>query len=138
MKDSTDSSNTSPKGYLPLILNVYVTHICSMVSKFKLRCDFLSHKSSMKILIHVFNCFTSYTILLLFPLLFIILSLFLSLFHCHCFQLVVLLPEIIEITSFICSCRINYSSSKVKFRQASNLCKRVLVHTKLPLANKTK
>ena len=51
--------------------------------------------------------------------------------HFHGFQLLVPLPQFIEITfeSF---------ESKVRFRQASNCCKRILEVAKLAYANKTK
>ena len=59
-----------------------------------------------------------------------------SLTHLHGFQLLVLLPQFIEMTFFICTKRINLLH--VKFRQASNPCKRVLEDAKLAYANKTK
>ena len=53
-----------------------------------------------------------------------------SLTHLHGFQLLVLLPWFIE--SFFCLHQQNKSSeSKVKFRKASNHCKRVLEAVKL-------
>ena len=59
-----------------------------------------------------------------------------SLIHPHGFQLVMLLMWLIEVSSFICTN--NKSASKVKFRQASNCCKRVLETAKLVYVNKTK
>ena len=47
-----------------------------------------------------------------------------SLIYLCGFQLLVLLPELIVIFSFVCTN--SKSSSKVKFRPASNHCKRVL------------
>ena len=61
-----------------------------------------------------------------------------SIIHLHGFQLPVLLPWFIEITFFRLSQREKSSDSKVKFRQASNRCKRVLEAAKLAYANKTK
>ena len=54
------------------------------------------------------------------------------------FWLLVLLPWFIEITFIICINRINLLNLKVKFRQASNCCKRVLEAAKLVYATKTK
>ena len=61
-----------------------------------------------------------------------------SLTYLHDFQLLVLLSAFIEIT-FFCLYQQNKSSeSKVKFRQASNHCKRVFEAAKLTYANKRK
>ena len=49
--------------------------------------------------------------------------------HLHAFQVLVLLPQFIEINFFVCTNRIKSSESKVKFRQPSNCCKSFL---KLP------
>ena len=61
-----------------------------------------------------------------------------SLTHLHGFQLLVLLPQFIEITFFCLHQKDKSSDSKVKFRQASICCKRVLEIAKLADANKTK
>ena len=61
-----------------------------------------------------------------------------SLNHLHRFQLLVLLPQFIEITFFHLYQKDKSPGSKVKFRQASNRCKRVLDAAKLAYANKTK
>ena len=61
-----------------------------------------------------------------------------SLIHLHGLQLLVLLPQFIEVTFFCLYQREKSSDSKVKFRQASNRCKRVLEATKLAYANETK
>ena len=55
----------------------------------------------------------------------------------HGFQLLVLLPQLIEIT-FCCLYQQNKSESKVKFRQGSNHCERVLESTKLAYAYRKK
>ena len=47
-----------------------------------------------------------------------------SLTHHHGFELPVQLPQFMEITFFVCTNRINLLN--LKFRQASNCCKRVL------------
>ena len=61
-----------------------------------------------------------------------------SLTHFHGFQLLVLVPEFIEIT-FFCLYQHNKSfESKVKFRQDSNCCKRILKAAKLAYASRTK
>ena len=61
-----------------------------------------------------------------------------SLTHHNGFQLCVLLPQFIEITSLFCLCQQNKSSeSKVRFRLASNCCKRMLETAKLAYATKT-
>ena len=61
-----------------------------------------------------------------------------NLTHLHGFQLLVLLPQFIEITFFHLYQQNKSSESKVKFRQASNRCKRVLEAAKLVYATKTK
>ena len=61
-----------------------------------------------------------------------------SLAHLHGFQMLVLLPKFIEIISFWLHQKDQSSDSKVKFRQASNCCKRVPEAAKLAYANKTK
>ena len=58
-----------------------------------------------------------------------------SLTYHHGFQLLVLLPQFIEITFLVCSKRINLI---LRFKQASNCCKKVLEAAKLAYANKTK
>ena len=60
-----------------------------------------------------------------------------NLTHLHVFQQLRLLPQFIEITFFVCTNN-KSSQSKVKFRQASTRCKRVLEATKLAYATKTK
>ena len=61
-----------------------------------------------------------------------------SLTHFHGFQLLVLVPEFIEIT-FFCLYQHNKSfESKVKFRQDSNCCKRIVEAVKLAYAGRTK
>ena len=60
-----------------------------------------------------------------------------SLIHLHGFELLVLLPQFIEITFFVCTKKKNLDS-KANFRQASNHCKRVIEAAKLAYANKTK
>ena len=60
-----------------------------------------------------------------------------SLTHLHGFQLLVLLPSFIEIIFFRLYQRETSSDPKIKFRQASNHCKRVLETAKLAYANKT-
>ena len=68
----------------------------------------------------------------------LIVSIRSSLTHPHGFWLLMQLPESIEIT-FFCLYQQNKSSeSKVKSRQDSNYCKRVLEAAKLAYANKTK
>ena len=59
-----------------------------------------------------------------------------NLTHLHGFKLLVLLPQLIEITFFISTNRINLL--KLKFRQTSNHCKRVLEAAKRSYATKTK
>ena len=54
--------------------------------------------------------------------------------HLYDFQLLLLLPSLIEIIFLVCTNRINL----LHFRQASNHCKRALEAAKLPYANKTK
>ena len=66
----------------------------------------------------------------------LIVSIGSNLTHLHGFQQLVLLPQFIEITFFVCNNRINLLN--VKFRQASNRCKRALETTKLAYATKTK
>ena len=61
-----------------------------------------------------------------------------SLTHLHGFQPLVLLSYFIEITFFRLHQKDKSSDSKVKFRQASNRCKRVLEAAKLAYTNKTK
>ena len=46
--------------------------------------------------------------------------------HLHAFWLLVLLPQLIEITFFVCTKRINLLILNEKFIQASNCCERVL------------
>ena len=58
-----------------------------------------------------------------------------TLVHLHGFQLHVLLSYVKEIT-FVCTNSINLL--KLKFRQASDCCKRILEGAKLAYANKTK
>ena len=60
-----------------------------------------------------------------------------SLTHLHGFQLLVLLPQLIEINFFHLYKKDKSSASKVKFRQVSN-CKRALEAAKLTYANKPK
>ena len=60
-----------------------------------------------------------------------------SLTDLHGYQLLVLLPWFIEII-FCLYQKDKSSTSKVKFRQASNCCKRVLEAAKLAYTNKTK
>ena len=55
-------------------------------------------------------------------------------YHLHGFQQLVLLPYFIEIFFFHLYQQNKSSKSKVKFRQASNHCKRVLEAAKLPYA----
>ena len=57
--------------------------------------------------------------------------------YLHEFQLLVLLPYLMEMTYFLCTNRINLVS-KGKFRQTSDRCKRVLEATKLNYANQRK
>ena len=57
--------------------------------------------------------------------------------YLHDFQLLVLLPQFIECTFFVCADN-KSSASKVTFRQATNCCKNVLEAVKLACANKTK
>ena len=68
----------------------------------------------------------------------IIISIRSNLTNLHGFQLLVLLPQFIEITFFRLYQKDESPDSKVKFRQASNHCKRVLEAAKLAYANKTK
>ena len=69
---------------------------------------------------------------------FLILSIRSNLTHLHGFQQLVLLPQSIEITFFRLYQQNKSSESKVKFRQASNRCKRVLEAAKIAYATKTK
>ena len=61
------------------------------------------------------------------------------LIHPHGVQLLVMLPQFIEITFFIFHFHQQNKSSEsnVKFRKVSNCCKSVLEVAKLPYANKT-
>ena len=58
--------------------------------------------------------------------------------HLNGFQLLLLLPQIIEITFFLLYQQSKSFESKVKFRQASNFCKSVLEAAKLAYEAKTK
>ena len=58
-----------------------------------------------------------------------------SLTHLHGFQLLLLLPQFVEIT-FCLYQKGKSSESKVKFKQASNSCKRLFEAAKLAYANK--
>ena len=60
-----------------------------------------------------------------------------NLTHLHGFQLLVPVPQFIEITFFL-YLQSKSSQSKLKFRQASNCCKRFLEAAKLAYATKTK
>ena len=60
-----------------------------------------------------------------------------NLTHLHGFQQLELLPQLIE-TFFFCLYQHNKSESKVKFKQASNCCRRFLEAAKLTYATKTK
>ena len=68
----------------------------------------------------------------------LIVSIRSSFTHLHGFEQLVLLSKLIEIIFFVCTNRKKSSESKVKFRQASNRCKRVLKAAKLAYATKTK
>ena len=68
----------------------------------------------------------------------LIVSIGSSFTHFHGFQLPVLLLKFLEIT-FFCLYQQNKSSeSNIKFRQANNLCKRVLEAAEHAYATKTK
>ena len=56
-----------------------------------------------------------------------------NLTHLHCLQLLLLLPYLIEITFFVFTSMINL----LKFRQASDCCKRVLEAAKFAYAKKS-
>ena len=66
----------------------------------------------------------------------LIVSIRSNLTHQHGFQQLVLLPQFIEITSFVCTNRINFLN--LKFSQANNHFKRSPEAAKLAYANKTK
>ena len=68
----------------------------------------------------------------------LIVSIRSSLTHLHDFQMLVLLSQFIEIIFFHLYQQNKSSESKVKFRQANNVCKRVLEAPKLAYATKTK
>ena len=68
----------------------------------------------------------------------LIVSIRSNLTHLYGFQQLVLLPLFIEITFFHLYQKDKSSEPKVKFRQASNRCKRVLEAAKLAYATKTK
>ena len=61
-----------------------------------------------------------------------------SLTYLHGFQLLVLLSWFVKITFFHLYQKDKSFESKLKFRQASNCCKRVLEAAKLAYANKTR
>ena len=61
----------------------------------------------------------------------------LCLTHLHGFELLVPLPQFIEIT-FTYTKKDQFSESKVKFRQASNCCEIVLEPSKITYSNKRK
>ena len=61
-----------------------------------------------------------------------------SVTHLHNYQLLVLLPYLIEITFFYLYQQNQSFETEVKFRQASNCCKRGLEAAKLANANKAK
>ena len=68
----------------------------------------------------------------------LIVSLRSGLTHLHGFQLLVLLPEFIEIFFFYLCQQNKSSKSKGKFRQANNHCKSVLEAATLGCADKSK
>ena len=67
---------------------------------------------------------------------FLIKSIWSKLTHLHGFQLLVLLPQFIAFTFFVCTKRINLLN--LKFRQVSNRCIKVLEATKPVYCNKRK
>ena len=91
---------------------------------------------SLAILLLVVNFVSGFNLELMYVSL--ILSISSSLSHLHGFRLLVLLPKFIGITFFRLYQQNKSSEPRVKFRQASSCCKRVLEEAaKLPYANKT-